>query len=528
VRFTPLSRSNLVRWWPWLLVVLVVLAYLPSLAGGYLNWDDPWLIQEGQLVRSPTWTALQSILFKLDLKTRYDLGAEYLPVRDLSVWLDYRMHAASPRWMRLENLALWLVAIVALRSALRATVRERWVAEVATIWFALHPVHVESVAWLAGRKDVLAMAAVALALMVHAKSRHARWLVPILVALAILSKSMSVIALGLIATQDLLRRRRPEPWVYSLTALVTLAGFLIHRQVGVTVGMTAATLGGGRLDAAMTMGPVWLRYLASLAWPPLLSIVQDVPVLHHWELISLAGWAVVLGWPILGWSLWRRGRPVILVASIWFLLGLLPVSQILLTLQNRMADRYLLFSMMGPGLVLAAWLGRRGRWRPYLAGGLTVGLAWATSVRADLFADSESVFADATRKTVLSPIAPFMLGRALEDKDELLRAEAAYREVLRRIAPADLSEPGRRSTNNLARLLARRGALSEAEEVLRNGRLLWPWDPKILGNLARVLARQGREEEASALLEQLSREHPDYALGEGMRPHRKRSHRPVE
>ncbi len=507
------------RWWPWLLAVLVVVAYLPSLSGGFLNWDDPWLIQDSVTLRSPSLQSLRTIFFRLDFASRMDLGAEYLPVRDVTVWLDYRIHAASPQWMRVENLALWLVAVLALRVALRASLRDRWMAEVATLWFALHPVHVESVAWLAGRKDVLAMAAIALALSSHARAREsrARWLVPLFVLIALLSKSMSVVALPLLFAQDLLRKRRFDPWIYGPTTLITVAAFLLHRHVGSVVGMTDPILGGSHLVAMMTMGAVWPRYVASLLWPPLLSIVQDVPILRHWELASVMGWGLLVAWGLAGLALWRRGRPLVLAAAIWFLCGLLPVSQVLVTLQNHMADRYLLFAMMGPGLLLAGWFAQFEHYRPWIAAGLTVALAWTTSVRADLFADSEAVFADATRKTQLSPTAPFMLARALEDKGEDSRAEAAYREVLRRVRPEELTEPGRRSTNNLARLLARRGALGEAEAVLRRGRQLWPEDPKILGNLAQVLARMGRVDEAKVLFDELARQHPDYEYGRRMR-----------
>ena len=87
----------------------------------------------------------------------------------------------------------------------------------------------------------------------------------------------------------------------------------------------------------------------------------------------------------------------------------------------------------------------------------------------------------------------------------------AYLEVLQRmIGP---SEPARRATNNLAKLLARRGNLRGAEKALRRGRTLWPKDPQVLLNLAEVLAREGRRGEARRRFEQLLSEHPNYKVG---------------
>ena len=144
---------------------------------------------------------------------------------------------------------------------------------------------------------MLALLLVAGALTVHARGQaSARWVVPVLLLLAHLSKSMSVAAVGLLAAQDLLLRRRPDWRLYLGVALAAAVALAVHLHVGRAVGMTGEPAGGSRITAAMTMGPVWLRYLGVLVWPGQLSLVQDVVVRTHWDAPSVAGYAVLLLW----------------------------------------------------------------------------------------------------------------------------------------------------------------------------------------------------------------------------------------
>ena len=506
-------RDRVIRLSPVLLAVSVLIVYLPSLPGGYLNWDDPWLIENNPLLQRPTFASLSAVWADFSMKTRLSLGAEYLPVRDTSLWLESRLFGLHPQALRITNLAIYITATLLIRVMLIATIAHRPAAELAAWFFALHPVHVESVAWIAGRKDVLALIFVAAALAVHARGRPSpRWVVPALLLVSHLSKSMTVIAVGLLAAQDLLMRRRPDVRLYGACLAVAIAALVVHLEVGESVKMVGDPVGGSRLSAVMTMGPVWLRYLGLLAWPGSLSLVQDVVVRNSWDVAAILGYAMLLLWVILGAVLWRRrSEPFVLAAWLWFFVPLLPVSQIIFPLQNRMADRYLLLSVLAPGVLFV--LATR-RWPRAAAAVLTTGiatLAVASSFRAALFADSAAAFADATLKTKLSGVAPYQLGQALEDQGDEEGAMLAYLEVLQRmIGP---SEPARRATNNLAKLLARRGNLRGAEKALRRGRTLWPKDPQVLLNLAEVLAREGRHGEARRRFEQLLSEHPNYKVG---------------
>jgi hypothetical protein len=167
---------------PWLVAALVVAAllYAPTLGRGLTNYDDPWLYAANHVVQQPSWASLRMIFGDLDATHRYVLGAEYLPVRDLSVMLDYALFGDWYPGFHAMSLAIYLGAIALWYAALRAFGIERNLAGLALLVWAIHPSHAESVAWLAERKGVLAMMFAGAAALGYARYRggaRVRWLV---------------------------------------------------------------------------------------------------------------------------------------------------------------------------------------------------------------------------------------------------------------------------------------------------------------------------------------------------------------
>lgn len=502
----------------WLLLIAVVVVYAPSLRGGFIDYDDPWLIDQNPVLREPSFPHLSLIWSDFSRAARLSLGAEYLPVRDTSVWLDSVCDGLEPHVMRGVNLALYVVALALLRGALARAWGKSWRVELAVLVFALHPLHVESVAWLAGRKDVLALVFVSAALFVHAGQSRCRAIaVPALLTLAYFSKAQSTIAVGLLAAHDLLAERKPSWRVYAAAIATAAPAALIHAAVGRQVGITAPLAGGSRVTALFTLGEIIARYLRKLVWPTRLSVVYDVPARTQLTFASLLGFGFVLALLGFGAGLWwRRRTPLPLAAWLWLVVPLVPVSQVLFPLQNRMADRYLIFSVMGLALLSTCALDQARRAAPRLvpvvALGLLLALGTVTFQRSRLFADSALLFADATAKTTDSPRAPYLLGNTLESRGDVAGAELAYREALRR-SPQP-SESARRATNNLARLYSHQARNTEAYALLLGGRARWSQDPKILYNLALITGRRGDQAEADRLLDELHRRFPRYRPGQ--------------
>ena len=143
---------------------------------------------------------------------------------------------------------------------MRAVLRSEVSALLATAAFGLHPVHVESVAWLAGRKDVLAMLFASLAMHAYAvrRTRVVFW-TTFWFMLAMLSKSMSVALPILLPLFDIWGKRRPNYRAIGASILAVMLVMPLHLYVGRLVGMTQRYTSGGISTTFATMGPVWGR-----------------------------------------------------------------------------------------------------------------------------------------------------------------------------------------------------------------------------------------------------------------------------
>ena len=497
------------------LVVLVVVAYAPSLSGQWLNYDDGWLVRDNRILAESSPATLITVFADLTPATRHVLGAEYLPLRDLSVWLEWRAFGPSPWPMRAVSIAIYAAACALWLVWAR---RAPGVPALAVWLFALHPVHVESAAWLAGRKDVLALFFTAAALCAWSSERAAlrRVLAPWLVALACLSKAMSVVVPLLFVSHDLLARRRSDRVGLVLSGVVALLAALVHARVGATVSMYASLPGGSRASAIATMAPVFWHYLAlslGLAQP---SLAHPVPT-RSWAdplvAASLVGLAALVAGAVVAW---RRGERRPAFALVWFCAALLPVSQVLAPLQNRMADRYLCVALLGPCVAAASLLegvaaGARRIVRVGLRTVLVTACFAVTMSYAALFADPIACFADLSERAPGSSLGPYQAAMALESRGRFAEADAGFREALRREGFATVS--GRRAANNLALLLARTARRDEAIAVLRRARRESPPDAKVLHNLASLLDDAGARDEARALFEELLRRFPEYENG---------------
>lgn len=504
------------------LLILTLGIYLPSTAGGFLGYDDSWMIEHNSFFADPSWTALESIWFDVSKPTRLLLGAEYLPVRDSTVLLDVMLFGHSPQGMRLVNLAWYLLAsylcVLCWRRALGTSLTSDFLAA----FFVLHPAHAESVAWIVGRKDVLGLTLFWAGVHAHLSTRsRLSWSSALLLASAQLSKFLFVASPLLLFGLDILRRQR-------ITVRYALARYLL--PCAVCLGLAALQLFIAQettmvsaeappwTTRLLVMGPVWWNYLETAFLGIGLNVMHEVTPPSQANVAQLVGYVPVLAWGLgaLAYAvLTKKGLP--LAGAVWFFAPLSLVSQIV-AIQNYHADRYLLLSVMAPGLVYANIWSSRVRGRPFSQRWYVRALPWAlllhfttaSGYRAYLFADPVKLFTHATDATSQSALAPYQLGLTHEALGQDERALVAYHLALGR-SPRD--EGARMATNNLARIYVRHGNLPRAEHYLRRGLALWPGEAKILGNLAEVVWLSGREAEARALYEELIFRFPSYEFG---------------
>lgn len=498
---------------PALLALAVVVAYAPSLGGDFLRFDDDWLIADDPVMQDGSPAAAWSIVSDLSRETRLVLGAEYLPVRDLVTWALVRVVGMSAPALRVAVLALYVLAVLAWRAWFRGLLGPSVAAEAAAFVFALHPVHAESVAWLAGIKDVLALLFTGVALAAYVRSPldgRRRAAVVLCVLLACFSKAVSVVSPGLLLFTDAWIGRRPDRGTLVGSLVVAAGAAALHASIGARVGMYAAMPGGSRLAALATMAPVAFRYVLHVVPFEPSSIVYEVPdrtLADPVSLAALAGLALAIGLAALAF---RRGerRPLLLIGFV--LVALAPVSQVLAPIQHRMADRYLFVALAAPCIALAIGLGRIAKPRAQVLVGavLALVLALLTGLRATTLASPTTLWVETSELAPTSPLGPYQLAVALEHTRPDV-AEQAYREALARDEMR--SDTGRRAADNLAILLARSARTDEAIALLAEAHARYPRDPRVGHNLAVLLDARGEHARARELLLHVLEDAPHYA-----------------
>ena len=479
----------------------VVALYAPTLSYGLVNYDDPWLIRDNWIVQHPSWSSIRTIFFELDSPGRFTLGVEYLPVRDVSVMLDFAIWGTSYGGFHLTNVVIYLAAIVLWFQALTGFGIDRRVAGLAILIWALHPSHAESVAWLTERKGLLGAAfagACGLGYVRFRAAGRARWLAfaMAMAVCAVWSKAIAAFAIASLAGLDLAlpvpdaRRRRLVG--LGAIAVVGAAAFvpvlLIAASVkivgtGVTAPAGRFELVAGVLGFYVELGAMTIRNAVS--YPLSIHGPSSVEVV-----LGIAG-ALALLWAVatprgVRWA----PSPTVRAAGMLWLFGWLPVSHLILPLQMiYVADRYLLVPSLGLAVAIAygVWRIPSRRARIGLAAALVVACAVRTMDARSTWRDSVTLW---ERAVVVNPddssswsmYADLVMdeGRtdlAFEIIHRALRASRAPRLLLRK-----------------ALFLQEIGAGEQALPAMREAAMAG--EPRAMMNLGLLLYDRGRYDEA--------------------------------
>ena len=349
--------------------LVAVLAYLPALGNGFTLDDGP--IVE----RNPAAHSVRAALAAFDQPywpPEHGAGL-YRPLVVLSFAVDWQLSGGSARWFHAVNLA-WHAAATALLVPLVAAYTGPAAALAGGIVFAVHPVHVEAVANVVGRAELMAAAFLFGALLLARAVRRRRGrgastgaIEAALLgatALALLSKEHAVVAVGLLALDDLGTRATISPRLpwrdYAGVVLLTAVWFVARRAVegGLSFEAVAPTfflLGpGGRVS---TMLPVVFVLLRLLVWPFDLSPdyhPQVVPRLEHLTAVGVAGAVVLAASAALALALWRKHRAAS-VGLLFIGIAWLPTANLLFPSGLVIAERTLY--LVSAGVALLAALG---------------------------------------------------------------------------------------------------------------------------------------------------------------------------
>jgi tetratricopeptide (TPR) repeat protein len=417
------------------LCLLVAAVYAPVRGFPFVVYDDGEFVLENPPVAAGLTGAGLAWAF-----TRAHSG-NYVPLAWLSHMLDVELFGLDAGAHHVANALLHAVATALLFAALRAASDARWPSAFVAALFAVHPAHVESVAWISERRDTLSAVFWMLALL--AWTRYARRpargnfaLAALCLGLGLLAKPMLVTLPLVLLLLDRWPLRRPEAWpallrekvpLFALAALGSAAALVAQREGSAVASLVQVPL-AARVENALVAAA---RYLGVAFWPADLAVFYPLELEHPaWRVV---GAALLLGAASAGAFAARRRAPYLPVGWLWYGITLLPVLGLVQVGSQGMADRYTYLPFVGLGIATAwgaAGLAARGpRLRAACAAaGIALVAIWSLLARAqlDTWRDSVALFENALAVSGEHPVVHLNLGEAHEAAGRLDLARRHY------------------------------------------------------------------------------------------------------
>jgi hypothetical protein len=426
------------------LLLLTVLVYWPVYRFGFLRYDDQFFVWQNRYV-AQGWTH-ESIHYAFT-----EMSGGWGPLLWLSFMTDRVVFGATPSLEHLENVLLHMAGGVLLWVLLTKMTSAPWRSWVVAALFLCHPMHVESVAWVSERKDVLSTPTLLGAMLAYwwycqSPPGHRRWiaygLLLLLFMVSLLSKAMGVTLPALLLLMDFWPLRRFRAFnlkdrdfrravfdkipVTAITGLFCVMAMVAQQSSGATSAGAVLPL-SDRVDNAIVCDVI---YIVKLVIPTNLAAFYPHPGSRPLAaIVPAAGLLVLISWFVIR----QRGRaPYLLVGWFWFTVALLPVIGIVQIGGQAMADRYSYLPSIGffmavvwgscdlLGRVGLPVAGTTGRW---VAGVVTAAMLIALSVTAHrqvwYWKDTETLFLHCYDVTGPNPVACFQLGVAAEERSDL-------------------------------------------------------------------------------------------------------------
>jgi tetratricopeptide (TPR) repeat protein len=529
-----------------LLALITLLAYWPVTRDGFINYDDQDYVTNNRVVQNGlTWAGV---------KWAFTTGhaSNWHPITWLSHMLDCELFGLNAGAQHCVNVLFHTANAVLLLWLLFQLTGALWPSAFVAALFAWHPLHVESVAWISERKDVLSTFFALLTLLAYA--RYAQrvtgdkwpvagtkiapalsrftfhvsrfyWLALIFFTLGLMSKPMLVTLPFVMLLLDYWPLRRApgvehrvsgvlrlvfEKWPFFLLTIIScVVTFLVQRHANAVLTLQQYPLHPRLANALIAYG----QYLGKTFWPSGLAVLYPLPYHSSWKFLAMAATTIGLLGGI-SWLVWRMHRscPYLLAGWLWFLGTLVPVIGLVQVGKAAMADRYTYFPLVG--VFMAVVFGVRDLANRFqfpkaavaAAAALTLALCLIlTENQLRCWHDSESLFVHALAVTTEdNPYARINYGVALEEKDRRVEALVQYREAAR-LAPDNVEV-----RYNIGNLLDKMGQPEEALPELLKAVQLNPKLPSLHDALGDVLVELGRFDEALGQFAEAARLEPAY------------------
>jgi protein O-mannosyl-transferase len=523
-------RQTLSRWQTALvylaLAVVTWLVFGQTMRHDFVNFDDHVYVYD-----DPSITGGLTINGIVGAFT-HPHARNWHPLTTISHMLDCQLHGLNAGGHHFTNVGLHTIAVLLLFRVLRVTTGALWPSAFVAALFAIHPLHVESVAWVSERKDVLS--AVFFMLTLAAYVRYARgpspgryFIVATIFALGLMSKPMLVTVPFVLLLLDYwpLRRfeknarlkpgggivgwlnRRPSYLFLEKTPLLVLSGLSCMVTIWAqdqTTGLVEQLPFTWRLNNALIS---YLEYLRQTFWPARLAVFYPHPnnSLSIWQVILATAFLLAVSATAI---FLRKKRPYVLTGWFWYVGMLVPVIGIVQIGEQGHADRYTYLPHIGLFLLIVwtaadfaiAWhLRREYLW---LAATTTIAvLSYVAAVQTSSWKNSEGLWDHALSVTTNNDFAHNNLGFLYLRRGELDKAISHFETALK-IRSGNSQTHYNLGTAlvhmNLANALVRKGRPEEAIVHYEEAIKLRPDYGDSYYNFGSVLFQQGRIEDAIA------------------------------
>ena len=507
------------------LITAIFAIYLQVGNHQFLNFDDNYYVTNNSHVA--TGMTGKNIIWAF---TSVD-EANWHPITWLSHMADVQFYGMNPRGHHLTNVVIHTVSSMLLLLFLLRVTGSFWQSSFVAALFALHPLHVESVAWVAERKDVLSALFWFFTLIFYAeyvaKRKRALFMLSLFsFVLGLMSKPMLVTLPIIMLLMDFwpLDRYRHEEQEQGLRQLSGRVLALIKEKIpffvcsllSAVVTIYAQNKGGTlqsfdvvplqlRIENALI---AYIKYIVKTLWPHDLAVYYPLtPSIPLWQVI---GSLLVL--VLLSAATIRAGRqsPYLPVGWFWFLITLLPVIGLIQVGEQSMADRYSYIPVIGL-FIMAAWgvpdltrgVQQREGILALLAGVVIIASAAQTWKQLGYWRDNISLYRHALQVTTGNYNINCNLGNAFASNGDLDAAIPEYQEALR-IHPNFME-----AHYNLGNAFARKGDLDAAIREYQEALRISPNDTKAHNYLGVTFARKGDLDAAIREYQEALRLSPD-------------------
>ncbi len=515
-----------------LLAMLTLAAFWPVLHNGFVNYDDPEYVTENPHIQ----TGLTAANVRWAFTSQH--GGNWHPLTSISHMLDVQLFGLRANRHHGINLLLHIINVVLLFLLLERLTGRTWPSASVAALFAVHPLHVESVAWVAERKDVLSTFFFLLTLGAYVKyvssgerggekkseinpKTQIRKLyycfALVLFALGLMSKPMLVTLPLLMLLLDFWPLRRlqsanhgaqpakPPPQnstsptlrlvleklpFFALAAVSSVLTVWAQKSAGTLSSLEALSLEFRVGNALVSC----VRYLSKTIWPTRLAVFYPPP--NAWPIEIVAGAAILL-LGVTVFVVWSgKKAPELAVGWFWFLCTLVPVIGIVQVGRQAMADRYAYIPSIGLFVavvwVVSDWMARRPATKPWIVAAELLALASCAGLtwrQATYWRDTASLFEHAIAVTGENAVAENNLGVSLLKADKVSEAESHFTNAVR--IKGNYPE----ALVNVGLCRERAGSTNEALAFYERAVRVQPTAPAYY-NLANVLSKEGALDKA--------------------------------